>query len=273
MSEYRFAPSETSSDLIEQYSRLLSLVFPDAHLHTRDYLTWLYRDNPAGKVVGQDAWLNNELVAHYATIPVSYSFFGRDVLGLLSLNTATREDHQGKGLFTKLAEETYIQGQASSFEFVIGVANQNSTHGFVNKLGFQLVCPLDAQIGFGSIEPTTRKLKVQSVWDDARLKWRLSNPAHRYFKRGDGVYTNAGILGIKALITSRFGGRDLPIEERRSPTLRIGLNQFSKRGNYVNIPNRLRPSPLNLIYRNLQKSNQYLSSSDVGVELLDFDAY
>ena len=51
----------------------------------------------------KNAFYNNELVAHYVTIPVVYKFNDKTLNGLLSLNTATKAEHQGKGLFTKLA--------------------------------------------------------------------------------------------------------------------------------------------------------------------------
>src|SRR5205814_9366938 len=106
---------------------------------TADGLAWRYRDNPAGQVVGADAWDGARLAAHYVTCPLEARIDGAVVKGLLSLNTATHPDYQGRGLFTTLAEAAYAQGAAAGYGFVIGVANAYSTPGFVRRLAFQHV--------------------------------------------------------------------------------------------------------------------------------------
>src|SRR5258708_2073413 len=141
---YEYRNTVTDAKSISLYSDLLSSVFPDTKKYTPQFLDWQYNQNPSGKVVGYDAFLNGELVGHYVTIPVLYSFNNENIKGLLSLNTATHPSHQGKGLFTKLAQRTFDFAQGQGFKFVIGVANQNSSHGFINKLGFTLVAPLEA---------------------------------------------------------------------------------------------------------------------------------
>ena len=148
--EYELMPSKR--DKLELYSKLLSEVFTDTKKFTLDFLDWQYFKNPVGDVVGFDAFYNNELVAHYVTIPVVYKFNDKTLNGLLSLNTATKAEHQGKGLFTKLASDTYDLAKEKGYKFIIGVANQNSTHGFIKKLGFDLVGKLDVKIYLGTIK-------------------------------------------------------------------------------------------------------------------------
>ena len=93
--------------------------------------------NPAGTVVGFDAWDDVTLAAHYVCVPARVLRWG-DAFGraLLSLNTATRPAYQGKGLFTKLAAATYEGAERpKGFECVYGVANANSTPGFHSQAG------------------------------------------------------------------------------------------------------------------------------------------
>ena len=149
---YRIEPIDPSAKGIGDCRRLLRLVFPSAVHFTENYLDWEYNQNPAGKAVGFNAYHDHELAGHYVTLPLRARLFGSDVSGLLSLNTATHPNHQGNGLFTKLAEHTYARARDLRFEFVIGVANANSTHGFVNKLGFQLVGRLSAKVGLKKVD-------------------------------------------------------------------------------------------------------------------------
>ena len=95
-------------------------------------------------IVGADAWDGERLAAHYVTCPMEAVVEGRVAKGLLSLNTATHPDYQGRGLFTTLAQAAYAQGAAAGYEFVVGVANANSTPGFLKRLEFQHEARLQA---------------------------------------------------------------------------------------------------------------------------------
>src|SRR5437016_3089868 len=90
-------------DNLTVHAKFLSEVFKGTTKYSEDFLDWQYYQNPQGNVVGYDAYLGDQLAAHYVTIPVLFLYEGKEVKGLLSLNTATHEKHQGKGLFTKLA--------------------------------------------------------------------------------------------------------------------------------------------------------------------------
>ena len=113
--------------------------------------------------------------------------------GVLSLNTATHPNFQGKGLFTKLATMTYDIVRSSGRSFVIGVANGNSTYGFINKLGFCLVGSLDMKIGFGKIKIDDSK-SVCRVWQENEIHWRLKNPSANYIQNKLGLYNRRNFL-------------------------------------------------------------------------------
>ena len=183
--EFEFKQTQTDDVSLQSYASLLSTVFPSTTKYTFEFLKWQYLSNPCGKVVGFDAFYNGQLIAHYVTLPVLYSINNITYKGLLSLNTATDTNFQGKGLFTQLANKTYELGAQLGYQFVIGVANQNSTHGFIKKLGFQLIAPLDAYLYFtdNSIFQIDANM-FTSIIDKNTLEWRIKNPSNHYLQSG-----------------------------------------------------------------------------------------
>ena len=149
---------------------------------TIEFLDWQYNQNPRGKAVGFNAYYEGRLAAHYVAIPVIANLFGRPTRGLLSINTRTDTDHQGQGLFTRLARETYDHARDIGCEFVIGVANDNSVHGFTKKLGFQRVGLMQT---YFCTDPSGLQapFDYETAWDVDALRWRLSNPTKRYSVR------------------------------------------------------------------------------------------
>jgi GNAT superfamily N-acetyltransferase len=273
---YDLRQTGISTGELLSYAELLSAVFPTTHHFDVDFLTWQYKLNPVGPVVGFDAWAGDVLAAHYVTIPVEFAIAGRAVKGLLSLNTATRPEHQGKGLFTSLATKTYELARLQGYEFVIGVANQNSTPGFLKKLGFYLIGPLDVKIGLGRVGSRTGSAyALNPVWNDERLQWRFNNPSRRYRARKGNVFASAGTMGINAVLCVN---RTLPAPAASIPPLGlqtwIGIDSNVRyRGLFVNLPDRFRPSPLNCIFKDLSDSLPVFTKADVHFELIDFDAY
>src|SRR5688572_23378942 len=87
-------------------AKLLRATFPGVPKFTERFLQWQYRSNPDGPIVGFSAWRGEELAAHYVVQPLAAAVDGRPERGVLSLNTATHPDHQGRRLFTTLAART-----------------------------------------------------------------------------------------------------------------------------------------------------------------------
>ncbi|MBS0334448.1 MAG: GNAT family N-acetyltransferase [Proteobacteria bacterium] len=279
-------PAGTSPAQLEAYSRLLNASFATSKFNSAA-LAWRYRDNPAGIVVGADAWDGERLAAHYVACPVEARIEGRLVKGLLSLNTATHPDHQGRGLFTKLAEAAYGLGAAAGYSFVIGVANANSTPGFLRKLAFQDAGRLRA----GVLATIPRRfseaaLQYQGAWRTDLLRWRLANPDGRYaaarFGSLLGVWakTHLPFVHCVALLPADAAALDLGVRVgRRAPlgaSLFLGLEpriDLGRQG-FMAIPDRLRPSPLNLIWRALDDTvPRTLDPGAVALNFLDFDPY
>ncbi|MES2632839.1 MAG: GNAT family N-acetyltransferase [Pseudomonadota bacterium] len=284
-----FIPSSADADRLAAYAQLMKVCFPGADKFDLAYLQWLYAANPDGHVMGYDAFEGDELAAHYACIPAMALVEGAQVKVMLSLNTATHPKFQGKGLFTKLAERTYEAGHAAGFDAVYGVANANSTPGFVRKLGFQLVTPLEARIGVGGLLSRRDSQDMNSSFRRMRsaqaVQWRCSNPHNAVRVRTDHGVTQCFASARGNMIAAyhefdadEFSGAQAEHVTRSGPPLVrlfLGLVPATRRisSTYVRIPDRLRPSPLNLIYRPLSGRVAAIEKDRVAFSFLDFDAY
>ena len=248
-----------------------------ARISTTLPLRWQYAENPDGEVVGFDAFADEEHAAHYVALPLRAELFGRPARGLLSLNTATHPAHQGRGLFTRLARATYARGRELGYEFVIGVANANSTPGLTKKLGFQLVRQLDVRVGVG--RPRHARCdapQFRRTWGDDSLRWRLANPAATYASRGGALWADPRIPGMNIYLgdAPERGPTISGALARRPLTGWIGVAPALRwRGLALPVPRRLRPSPLNLIFLDLTGAGRALDPSRVFFQALDFDAY
>lgn len=283
MQEYELRPVEVDVPTLKKMAALLQTAFPDAAHFTEEVLQWQYIDNPDGHAVGFNAWYGDELAGHYVTIPFKATVNGKEEKGLLSLNTATHPSHQGKGLFTKLANATYARAEEKGYGFVTGVANLNSTHGFTKKLGFHLVSPLRAMIGIGPLPVVKNAKEAQftHAWEPDSIAWRMRHPAYHYSVKEEGGH--ALVLSQRKQFGARYvmGVRDLPQVEvgipRETAGVRrkiwIGLDPAMHWGStlYVNIPMRFRPSPLNLIFKDLTGKDRVLDPALVRFDAMDFD--
>lgn len=260
---------------LQKYSEILSEVFPDTNKYTSAFLEWQYYQNPAGEVVGFDAFYNGQIAAHYVAIPVIYNYKGELIKGLLSLNTATKKQHQGKGLFIKLATACYDAAANEGYKFVIGVANQNSTHGFLKKLDFELIGGLDVKIYLGSLSKRQLDDSVfKAHWDDTSLNWRIKNPEGKYKTSGKKLFSDTHIGFIKCLMslnqTVEISG--LKTLGFNPVKMAIGFN-LGKPSLSINLPDKFKPSPLNLIFRNISGQALSINKTNCYFEAIDFDAY
>jgi len=284
-----FRPARCEESVLQEYLSLFQRCFPRARHYSIDYLRWLYADCPAGEVVGFDAYENERLIAHYVCVPAPLNIEGKSIRGALSLNTGTDPDYQGRGLFPKLASMTYDRAAQLGINAIIGVANANSTPGFIRKLGFQAVRTLCAEIGFGSLgvdDAVPARAQFRREWSPDLLSWRLRNSANTLrVKRID-----AGTLGFAAPTyipgLSCWAERPasqlpvLPAAHHASALgslARLFIGAFpegaSRRRTYIPVPERLRSSPLNFIYKPLNAAPASIDGRGVFFDFLDFDAF
>ncbi len=288
MNDYRFELLDLSNNGISDISNLLTLVFGEKAGFSPAFVDWEYNQNPVGKAIGFNAFSGDTLAAHYVTQPLISEFGGKKIKGLLSLNTATHTDHRGKKLFTILADKTYEYALEQGYQFVIGVANANSTPGFLKNLKFKLIKPLEVKIGVGKFPVNLQKSEgYQRSWDKEMLEWRLNNPKLGYEIRRQKdhfvVLAPTGNYGINAIIgyfpNSLFTEKIKNLGKSSftaNPTkIWMGLDEGLNWKNtlYFDFPDRYKPSPLNLIFRDLSESGLSLEPSTLKFMNLDFDAY
>lgn len=277
-----FVPSPQG---LEEAATLLRSAFPEAKHFNAAHLDWNYLGNPDGKALAFNAYDAEELVAHFASSPMRARIFGREEMGLLTQHAVTKPRYEGKGLFKTLVEATMKAGAEAGYGHAIAMANANSVFAFVKRLGFEYVCHLDVRVGVGPSPRGAPDLDVDfdRVWTPEALKWRLSRPDDPYRARRVGdrmiTYANSGILGIQV----ELGTFPIDLVEPGPPDLRtrnpgrvwIGLDpgrQWRFRP-YVNLPVRLRPTPLNFTIRDLTCQQRHFRRGRILLDALDFDAY
>ena len=249
---------------IPRHEALFKLCFPLSKL-SRPYLEWLYFLNPLGDVVGFDAMDGEILAAHYACIPTRIG----NSLGLLSLNTATHPEYRSRGLYQKLARMTFERWN-QEFNFVVGVANAQSSSAFVKYLGFREIGRLNLR--FGELHRPTVGART---WTVPEVNWRISSPRKQLKCKPttDGLFELAVRpryfpLNIKSLVPI-YGAIDL--EEEKVETDKFGFTLDWIKGHHprVQLPERLKPSPLVMIYQSLNGLDTDINSWSFA----DFDAF
>jgi GNAT superfamily N-acetyltransferase len=252
MADYTLVPAQERAD-IDSYVQLFDRSFEGDAKLGRAYLDWQYVANPHGRVIGTDAFLEGELAAHYAVIPRQYRLGERVFSAALSVNTATHPDHQGKGLFVKLATETYARAAREGIAFIVGVANAQSIGGFIRRLGFIEL----GQVRLGMLasptpaRPSDLSLDIGGGW----LDWRLANPARRYRQRrhsDDSVTIQTVVRSIPFNI-ARIPSAGLPRGLEAAPAFPGGMVPFYGPGEApaIRLPLRLQPSPWHVIWKPL----------------------
>lgn len=172
---------------------------------------------------------------------------------------------------------TYKKAEEMGYKFVIGVANANSTHGFLKYLGFYHVAPLDFKVGLGDVFKHSGGVEKNRVYYDKDiLKWRLSSPEFKYTYRGRSIYGNRKEPLFHASVgylPSEISARTLGLKRAFDVfNIYVGLGLDRKGGLYFNLPKFVKRSPFNLIFKDLTGGRMPLITSDnIFFQLLDYD--
>ena len=255
---------EIDRQRVGHHETLLNLCFPASNLNRR-YLEWLYFSNPLGGVVGFDAMDEDVLAAHYACIPTRIG----DSIGLLSLNTATHPDYRSKGLYQKLAQMTY-ERWSKEFNFVVGVANAQSASVFVKRLGFTEVGRLNLR--FGDLR---RPISGARSWSQTELDWRINSPRQqlktRLVEKGSvelSMRPKNFPFSIKSIVPLQdSSATEMELSRKKKHGFTVDWIRDSK--SQIHLPEKLKPSPLVMIYQSLSSSDTEVNSWSFP----DFDAF
>lgn len=282
---------QSSLSHLPKYVDLYRACFPKAAHLTLKYLDWLYGNNPAGSAIGADALFGDEVIGQVIAVPGCYKFRGQSVKGLLAVNVAVHPKFQGRHLFKRLGLQMCEYGTQAGYSFVIGIANAAATPGWVRHMDFQLVSPLEARIGIGDINLRRKSFEILSnselyhLWGTDTLDWRLSNPLKNatlklHKEEGWGtIYTASGTAGLSAIAETplEIDNTYIPKEgkfQQLLPHVFLGLiPKYRWNFRYSKIPDKIKPSPLNLIFKSLKNSSDRVDPESILINYLDFDAF
>lgn len=278
---YRFRLIDHSAEELDRTSALLRRVFGRAGYLTPRYLRWQYVDNPDGIAIGCNAYAGDEIVGTMTAVPMAGQLDGETRPGLFMLNGAVHPAHRGRRLQSRISAAIFEEAVSRGFAFCFGTGNKYSTGPLLTR--FQLVGPLEARIGVGlpRRRETGRPHSFKRAWSEAAMRWRLANPerGYRVGEKGGASLVTAP-TGVPALEAVLYDGRDTwPSAGRRAPGrgLRLWIGRDPeidwKRSRYAPIPARLRASPLNLVFRDLNGGSYRPDPERVAFRAADFDPY
>lgn len=272
----------STPEMMQKLVDLQNRVYKGKHVFSSSTFQHWYLDNPNGRVVSFNAFFEDIIVAHYALIPVQMKIDENVVDGLLSMATVTDPNHQGKGLFKKLARHTYEYATTIGYKFVIGVANANSYPGFIKYFNFQDIGQLDVKMGISNnLQPEGKKTFFMH-WSKEALIWRTSKK--NYVKDGNRIYGTVGFWKFKKLFgVKTFLGvfnnsitDEIPLPKSfnflRPFNLYIGMGSNAKRKWYFTVPKFIKRSPFHLIFLDLTNGTlPKVSKYNIFFQLIDFD--
>jgi ribosomal protein S18 acetylase RimI-like enzyme len=265
---------------------LMALGFPGAQKFTNAFLRWQYYANPVGPPLGCNIDGDDQLIGHLMGIPIEVTLRGERQLVTLIMNIAVHPAQRGRGLINALVNHVIAASAARGHAGVIGVANQQSVAAFEHKLGFQNVAGLDAYIEWLphriAMDSALKHAEFVHCWSDASLAWRMSNPANPLQIVGhtqDSLIVE-GASSLPLLRTRAVIARtDLTLTGHDGllprPAVVLGLTPHGSLHHRLAlaIPQRLRPSPLRLIYFDHGDRLARLNPQRILFNFLDFDAF
>jgi len=133
--------------------------------HPASYFTKKYNTAYTGiEYIGYIAYNRNQTpIAFYGVIPCFIRYKDQLYLAAQSADTMTHPQYRFKGLFVQLANATVDLAQEEGISLIFGFPNQNSLHGFLVKLKWQLTEMMDCYIIPVSIIPAERIARKSSV--------------------------------------------------------------------------------------------------------------
>jgi GNAT superfamily N-acetyltransferase len=271
---------------LDRMVELLRTCFPAAAKFDRAFLQWCYFDNPQGPAIGWNVSDGGRLVGHLVGQPQIVRLKGEDRPVVLLVNVATHPDYRGRGLFLELVRRTIELARTRGFAAVTGVANQQTYRAYEKHLGFQNVARLDAHLELlPQAVDMTRALETAEWsrrWDDAGLAWRLANPDNplRVAATRSGALVVEGASSAPVIrARGQIPSLGLSVAPKRraavGPAVVLGLTptDCARRRLALKVPERLRPSPLVMIYQSLERPGDRLDPEKVLFSFLDFDAF
>lgn len=276
-------PTAATAEGLPEIVGLLERVFPRERPWGPD-VEWQYLRNPAGRARYVNAYGDaGGLIAHYALLPTPPLADPPIALAgtYFSANTAVDPTARVPGLMVATARALFRQLQAEGPTLVLGVANEKSLQGFVRMLGFRPMGPLSLTMHAPGTLPAVETPRALGQ-DRMHLAWRAARPAVATF--GDPTHGALTVrlrhLGVPldAVLSTGLPGDVIGRLGLRRPaawTPRLYAAFGGKVRGGLTVPARLRPSPLEYIFRVLgdaalaEPISRFLAARRF--EFLDFD--
>lgn len=254
-----------------------------------EFLDWLYNQNPNGKAIVNNVYEGEKIIAHFALVPILVMYQKEIYKSALSVFTAVDKNNRGLYFFHKLASKSFDIAKSNGIRFIIGVTNEISSKLFVKCFNFKMISPLEVKIGLSKFnEKNNLPHNFQIFKDKKTLYWRLNNPRFKYqiYKQKNQkepiIFNNH--YKLFKMHMGFFSANDLDFKYETcfkktiynlNPfNMWIGLNNnLEDKLMSFNFPEILKPSPLNLIIKDLNSNETNLSKKDIKFNLIDFEIF
>lgn len=269
---------------IKEYCKLYLRCFNQKKFQFK-YLNWLYNDNPDGNFVGIDCFYNNKLIGQVGGIPHVFYWNKKKLKFIISINVCVDKNYRGQKLFSKMSNRFELLLKKSNFDGVIAIGNKLATHAWVNSINLVNLGELETFLGWGKINESniySKKYNFYSAWDSKKLSWRLDNPINQTYLINDDnskiklIYSITEYPMLKAHAPLIFSNKNIQLTKYNKNTnkLFIFIGKVGKliNKNIIHIPKKLKPSPLNFLYKSFNE-NINLDYDKVFFSFLDFDAF
>jgi len=270
-------PIDVNGESLVEIHQYLKNVFPDNAKFTFDFVKWQYTQNPLGTMKGFNALVDNQIVSHFAALPINMNLFGQERKGLLCINVSTYPEYRGQKLFSKVGQSTVEYAKNNGYDFLIAVPNANSTHAFLKYFDFYLISTLTVKVGFGKNIYPDKKFNGYKTWDSKQLEWRLNNPTNKYYSCDNDIISTPISFFAKTLSKLQAGNADnkeTVLNNHaffRPVNLYVGLGADTSKGFYFNIPSFIKRPPFNLVFKDLTGEIPTIKKEDVFIQLIDLD--
>lgn len=158
-----------------------------------DLWDWAYIKNPLGSAIVNLAFIDNQLVGHYAFIPLKTTKYNV----LLSMTTMVDASARKYNIFLELAEKSYSFAKELGFDVIIGFPNAKSAIIHEKLLGWSLKQTFIAQCNIKTLQ---QNLSFKTIVNKSScfldilhhdfLHWRLSKPNMEYIQNNQNIFKN-----------------------------------------------------------------------------------
>ena len=280
--EILFKKSDSLNNL-DLYLNLYNQCFDDSKFKLI-YLNWLYNKNPSGNFLGIDCFDGDDLIGQVGGIPFEYVLNKKNVKIILALNVCLIKKYRKKGYFSDMTKKFEQLVKENNYDGIIGISNKSATPTWIKSISMINLFQLEVFLGFGEIKNSnfsTEEFCFYSCWNNETINWRLNNPNNKIYVNKNSteinsVYSKTKYPIIKAHAPLAFYKKKILENNYQASSLKpfifIGKIGKLKNKNVINLPEFLKPAPLNFIYKFFD-INISLKEGEIFLTFLDFDIF